>query len=386
MSDLIRIPGSRIVEVSRLAFERPDVDFVCFGESDLPSPALAHEAAVAALEGGETRYCDVRGLPELRHGLAAYLSALHAREVTEDRIQVTASGMTAVAVALAAVVRPGDRVVMHMPLWPNLPNAARLRGAVIDEVALEATSEGGFRLDLERLAARVQGARALVLNSPNNPTGWTASKEELASVLALCRRHRIWLISDEVYSRLTYDGAAAAPSLLDVAEPDDRVIVCNSFSKTFIMTGWRLGWMVLPRGARDAVSEIVEVTHSGVAPFIQRAGIAALGDAATVARFRAHCAQGRALAAEALAGLNGVRFTPPQGAFYAFVGVEGLRDSLDLAKRLVVSHGVAVAPGVAFGAAGEGHLRICFAQSEPVIRRAMERLRDGLRAEAGALV
>jgi aspartate aminotransferase len=380
MSDLLHLPGSRIVEVSRLAFGLPDIDFLCFGESDQPSPAVAHQAALAALAAGDTRYPDVRGLPELRAALAAYLTGLHARPVAEPRIQVTASGMTAVNIALAAILRPGDRVVMHMPLWPNLPNAARLRAAVIDEIALDATPDGGFRLDLDRLAAKLPGARALVLNSPNNPTGWTATADDLAAILALCRRHHVWLVADEVYSRLTYDGTGAAPSLLDIAAPDDRVIVCNSFSKTFTMTGWRLGWMVLPEGARDAVSEIVEVTHSGVAPFIQRAGLAALADTAAVDRFRAHCARGRDIATEALAGLNGVRYAAPDGAFYAFIGVDGVTDSLALAKRLVLEHGVALAPGSAFGAAGEGHLRLCFAQSAPVLRRAMDRLRTGLRA------
>ena len=379
MSDLIRIPGSRIVEVSRLAFGRPDVALLCFGESDEPSPAAARDAAVAALHAGETRYSDVRGLPELRHALADYLTGLHAKPVTEDRVQVTASGMTAVAVALSAILRPGDRVVMHMPLWPNLPNAARLRGARIDEIALDAAGDGGFRLDLERLAGKLPGARALVLNTPNNPTGWTATAGELETILAICRRHGVWLVSDEVYSRLVYDGSAAAPSLLDVATPEDRVIVCNSFSKTWTMTGWRLGWMVLPAGGRDAVSEIVEVTHSGVAPFIQRGGIAALADAGSVERFRAHCGWGRDLASAALAGLGGVRYAAPEGAFYAFIGVEGASDSLALAKRLVTEHGVAVAPGSAFGAAGEGYLRLCFAQSEAVLQRAMERLRAGLR-------
>jgi aspartate aminotransferase len=384
--DLLRLPGSRIVEVSRLAFGRPDVDFLCFGESDQPSPASAREAAIASLAAGETRYSDVRGTHELRHALAEYLTALHARPVTEDRIQVTASGMTAVNVAVTAIVRPGERVVMHMPLWPNLPNAVRLRGGVVDEIALTATPEGGFRLDLDRLAAKLPGARVLVLNSPNNPTGWTASLEDLRQILALCRRNDVWLISDEVYSRLIYTGAVAAPSLLDIAAPDDKVIVCNSFSKTFIMTGWRLGWMVLPEGARDSVCEIVEVTHSGVAPFIQRGGIAVLHDPAAISSFRAFCARGRALASDILSGLNGVRFVPPEGAFYAFIGIEGLTDSLSLARRLVLNHGVAVAPGAAFGAAGEGHLRLCFAQSEPVLARAMQRLREGLRAEEEAVV
>ena len=380
--DITQLPGSRILDIARIAFATPDVDFLCFGEFDQPSPAGAHAAAIAALDAGATRYPDVRGMPELRFALADYLTALHAKPVAEERIQVTASGMAAVSTALAATVRAGDRVVLHSPAWPNVGNAARLRGAQVDELPLTALPEGGFRLDLDRLDAMLDGARAFILNSPNNPTGWTATLDELATILEIARRRRVWLISDEVYSRLVYDGLAAAPSLLDVAEPDDRVIVCNSFSKTWVMTGWRLGWLVVPEGARDAVTELVEVMHSGVAPFIQHAGLAAVHDTDVVERFRAHCATGRALTGDALAGVNGVRYAQPDGAFYAFVGVEGLTDSLTLAKRLVTEQGVAVAPGIAFGEAGEGYLRICFAQSADRIDRAMGRLREGLRTQA----
>ena len=321
--DIIRIPGSRILEIARIAFAAPDIDLLCFGESDQPSPASAHAAAVAALDAGATRYPDVRGLPELRSALADYLTKLHARPVTEERIQITASGMTAVSVALAATVRAGQRVVLHSPSWPNVGNAARLRGAHVDEFALTARPEGGFRMDFDRLETMLKGARAFILNSPNNPTGWTATRDELATLLDIARRRRVWLISDEVYSRLVYDGAPAAASLLDVADADDRVIVCNSFSKTWVMTGWRLGWLVVPEGTRDAITELVEVTHSGVAPFIQHAGLAAVTDIEVVERFRAHCTTGRALTRDALAGLNGVRYAAPEGAFYAFVGVDG---------------------------------------------------------------
>jgi aspartate/methionine/tyrosine aminotransferase len=379
--DINTIPGSRIVEVSRLAFATPDVEFLCFGESDQPSPPSARAAAVAALDAGFTRYPDVRGVPALRDALAAYLTSLHAKPIAEDRIQVAASGMAAMAVALAATVRPGDRVVVHSPLWPNIGNAVRLRGAELTELDLDAQADGTFRLDLDRLDTLLRNARAFILNSPNNPTGWTATREELGAILEIARRRGVWLISDEVYSRLVYDGTPAAPSLLDVAEPDDRVIVCNSFSKTWMMTGWRLDWLVLPEGTRDAVTEIVEVVHSGVAPFIQQAGIAAIHDLRAVEHFRAHCAAGRALASRALDGVNGVRYAAPPGAFYAFLGVEGLTDSLGLAMKLVTRHRVAVAPGVAFGAAGEGFLRVCFAQSAERMERAMQRLRDGIRVE-----
>ena len=382
--DLTFIPASRIVEVARLAFATPDVDFLCFGESDRPSPLVARDAAIRALNDGETRYPDVRGLPALRQALADYLTGLHANPVAESRIQVTASGMAAISVAMNAVVRAGQRVVVISPVWPNIANAARLRGAVVEQIGLDPTEDGGFRLDLDRLDAILDGARALVLNSPGNPTGWTATEVELRAIHAIAKRHGTWIISDEVYSRLVYDGRDAAPSLLDIAEPGDRVIVCNSFSKTWIMTGWRLGWLVVPEGTGEQFADIVEAVHSGVAPFTQHAGLAAVRDTATVTAFRAHCSAGRDLASAALLGLNGVRYQPPAGAFYAFVAIDGLRDSLDLAKKLVTRHGVAVAPGVAFGDAGEGYLRICFAQSAGLMERAMQRLRDGLRAEAGS--
>jgi len=381
--DLLKISGSRIVEVGKLAWVTPDVDFLCFGESDQPSPASAHRAARMALDEGLTTYQDVRGLPALRGALADHMTALHALPVAEERVQVTASGMAAVSVALAATVRAGDRVVLHSPAWPNVGNAALTRGAVVDPIGLTGLPDGSFTLDLDRLDEALAGARVFILNSPNNPTGWTATLDELRAILEICRRRGVWLISDEVYSRLIYDGADAAASLLDIAEPDDRVIVCNSFSKTWVMTGWRLGWMTLPAGTRETVSEIVEVTHSSVAPFIQRAGLAAVADTEAVAAFRAHCARGRDLCGEALAGLNGVRYAAPRGAFYAFVGIEGLADSLGFAKRLVTEHKVAVAPGMAFGPAGEGHLRICFAQSADRMERAVQRLRDGLRDGLG---
>jgi len=378
--DIATLMPSRIVAVARAAYARPDTELLCFGESDRPGPAGAVMAAQGALARGDTLYSDVRGVLALRHALADMLTRLHARPVTEDRVQVTASGMTAVNVALAAVVRAGDRVVLHTPAWPNPANATLLRGARVDALPLDALPDGRFRLDMDRLAARLPGARALVLNSPNNPTGWTATLAEVMAVLELCRTHSVWLIADEVYTRLVYDGSAAAPSLLDVADPSDRVMVCNSFSKTYAMTGWRLGWMVLPSGARDQVAEIVEVTHSGVAPFAQAGALAALEDEAFVERFRAHCAVGRQLALDGLAGLNGIRLAAPDGAFYAFIGVDGLRDSLALALSLVHDHGVALAPGSAFGEAGEGYLRLCFAQVPERIERAMHRLRAGLQA------
>jgi aspartate/methionine/tyrosine aminotransferase len=382
MHDMTSLPGSRIVEIARLAFATPDIDFLCFGESDQPSPETACKAAIAAISAGVTKYVDVCGVPALREAIAAYLTGLHTKPVAEERIQITASGMAALNLAFAATLRAGDRVLVHTPAWPNGANAARLHGAVVVTLPLSPLPDGRFQLDLDRLDSLLAGTRAFLLNTPNNPTGWTASRDELVAVLALCRRHGTWLITDEVYSRLTYDGSNAAPSILDVATPEDRVIVCNSFSKTWIMTGWRLGWMVLPANTRAVVAELVEVTHSSVAPFIQHAGIAAVADTKTPESFRAFCAQGRGMVSEALRAENGIRYAAPDAAFYAFVGINGLADSMSLARRLLLEHKVAVAPGSAFGEGGEGHLRICFAQSPDRLDRALQRLRAGLREAA----
>ncbi|GAB0115215.1 pyridoxal phosphate-dependent aminotransferase [Acidisoma sp. C75] len=378
--DLTRLQGSRIVSVARLAFARPDTEFLCFGESDRPSPAAAVGALSAALQRGETRYPDVRGLPALREALAGYLSGLHRQRVSESRIMVTASGMAALAIALSAILSAGDRVVLHEPAWPNAGNAARLRGAVVEPIALDARADGTLHLDLDKLDRALAGARVFILNSPNNPTGWTATEAELRAILDLCRRHGCWLLSDEVYARLVYDGRDAAPSILDIAGPEDRVIVANSFSKTWVMTGWRLGWLVVPEGVRDDLAELIEVTHSGVAPFLQEGGLAAIADHVTPPAFRAYCAEGRRIAGDLLGRLPGLAYAPPAGAFYAFIRVQGLTDSLALAERLVTDHGVAIAPGIAFGESGEGWLRICFAVAPERLERALGRLAEGLAA------
>jgi aspartate/methionine/tyrosine aminotransferase len=375
-----RVGDSQLVTVAREAFRLGDVDFLCFGESDWASPASATQALKDALDAGHTRYPDIRGIVPLRQALADYLSDLHRQSVAEERIAVTASGMAAINVAFSAVVRAGDSVVLLTPAWPNPGNLTRLRGAVPREVPLT-LGPRGFELDLARLEQALVGARALVLNSPNNPTGWYANHAQLAAILAMCRHHGVWIIADDVYSRLIYDGSRAAPSLLDLAEPDDRLIVCNSFSKAWAMTGFRVGWLVLPQGARDHVGELIELTHSGVAPFIQYGALAALQDQAFVERFRAYCMSGREIVGAALGALPGIEYHVPEAAFYAFVKIAGLTDSLELALRLTRKHGVAIAPGSAFGQAGEGFIRLCFAQAPPRLERAMQRLQHSLASE-----
>ncbi len=380
--DIISIPRSKIGDIGRLAYEHPDVANLAFGESDFPPPERARAALIDAVSALDTRYVDSRGRLSLRQDIARYLSRLHRFPVEEDRILVMASGMAAISVAFASVLRAGDRVVIHEPEWPNLAAAALARGASVTRVALDVDGAGGFRLNLEKLEAVLSNARVFCLNSPNNPTGWMATAEEIAAILDLCRRHRVWLISDEVYSRLTYDGAEAAPSLLDVASPRDRVMIANSVSKTWAMTGFRVGWLVVPEGTRDTIGELTEATHSSVAPFSQEAARAALADKKFVNDFRSFCATGRAVTSAALTDLGRVKYRLPMGGFYLFIQVEGIQDSLELARYLAVKHKIAVAPGIAFGAAGEGYLRLCFAQRESMLTVAMDRLRTGLESLA----
>ena len=380
MDDVLRVPRSRIGDVGRLAYADSEVDNLSFGESDHPPPDVARAALISAVEAGDLHYVDSRGRASVRAAIADYLTCLHRQPMSEGRIVVTASGMAAIAVAFTGILRQGDRVVIHEPEWPNMAAAAIARGAEVVRLPLDPDGAGGFRLDLDRLDAVLAGARIFCLNSPNNPTGWMARDEEIAAIIDLCRRHGVWLLSDEVYSRLVFDGVRAAPSALDHVGPEDRVIVVNSVSKAWAMTGFRVGWLVVPEAVRDAFGEIVEATHSTTAPFAQEAAAAALGDEDFVARFRRFCAEGRSIVTEGLAGLNRVEFRAPPASFYGFLKVEGVADSLDFAKRLVVEHKVALAPGIAFGDPGEGHLRLCFAQSPAKLERAVARLRTGLAA------
>jgi aspartate aminotransferase len=378
--DIKTIPRSKIGDIGRLAFGDPSVDFLCFGESDHLPPDAAKVALIAALQAGDTHYVDSRGRGAFREAIAGYLSALHALPVSESRILVAASGMAAISIAFTALLHSGDKVVVHEPEWPNLASAALAHGAAVTRLPLEEDGAGGFRLDLNRLDTALRGARLFCLNSPNNPTGWMAQDGEIRAIMALCRKHGAWLLSDEVYSRLVFDGRQAAPSVLDHAGPEDHVITINSVSKTWAMTGFRVGWLVVPESMRDAIGELTEITHSAVAPYSQQAAQAALQDNVFPETFRNFCLTGRDIVKQGLAGLNNVHCAVPDASFYAFARIDGVTDSLDFAVRLVREHKVAVAPGSAFGASGEGHVRLCFAQSADKLDRAMARLRRGIAA------
>ena len=376
-----QLPGSKIREVANAGLGRDDVLAFWFGESDEPTPAFIRDAAVRSLQLGETFYAHNLGLPELREALSRYTSSLH-KSVDAGRIAVTSSGVNALMLAMQALAGAGDEVVAVVPVWPNLTAQPVILGATVKRVALE-VRDGAWRLNLAALLGAITPAtRVLLINAPNNPTGWTITRAEQAEILAHCRRTGTWIVADEVYERVYFrDEAACAPSFLDIAEADDRLVVAHSFSKSFLMTGWRLGWLVAPPVLMPAVGKLIEFNTSCAPVFTQRAGLAALAGAADfvpgLVRRLKSC---RDTLLPALAGVPGVTVAVPDGGMYAFFRVEGHDDSLTLAKRLVVEAGLGLAPGAAFGDEAEGWLRWCFASREPArLTQGVERLARFLR-------
>ncbi|MBP0466156.1 pyridoxal phosphate-dependent aminotransferase [Roseomonas sp. PWR1] len=373
------IEGSLIREVSEEGRKVPGLIRLFFGEPDTVTPAFIRDAAKAALDAGETFYAPNPGIAPLREAISRYLTR-NGRPVAPGRVAVTASGVNALMLVAQALLDPGDEVVIPMPAWPNMDGIARVMGARVTPLPIRILN-GAWRVDLDELLATVTPAtRLLFLNSPGNPTGWTLTAEEQRTILDHCRRTGTWILSDDVYERLYFPGDAA-PSFLSIATEQDRVVSTNSFSKSWAMTGWRLGWIVAPPALMDSIAKLNEFNMSSAATFVQHAGIAALdeGDgfiAETQARYRA-C---RDLALEILGAVPGVSAPRPDGAMYLFLKVEGCADSVGLAKSLIHSAGVGLAPGAAFGAGGEGHLRLCFAQSEERLRTACTRVAEVLAA------
>ncbi|MBL8383039.1 MAG: pyridoxal phosphate-dependent aminotransferase [Burkholderiales bacterium] len=372
------LANSKIREVANAGIGRAGVLPFWFGEPDDVTPAFIRAAAVASLDAGETFYAHNLGIPELRAALAAYTARLHGRCAVEN-IAVTNSGMNALMLCFQALIAPGDRVVAVTPLWPNLVEGPRILSADVHRVALDFDAHGGWRLDLGRLlAALTPATRVLIVNSPNNPTGWTLRRAEQEAILAHCRARGIWIIADDAYERMVFAGTVA-PSFLDIAAPEDRVVSANTFSKSWLMTGWRLGWITGPAPLVEDIGKIIEYNTSCAQTFVQRAGVAAVtgGDAVT-AGFVDRLRRARDFLHRALAGIDGIEAAVPPGAMYAFFRVRGMTDSLAFCKRLVAEHGLGVAPGIAFGPEGEGCVRWCFAAGEETLAEGVRRLARGL--------
>jgi len=360
------LEASKIREVANAGLGRSDVLAFWFGESDEVTPDFIREAAIESLRQGETFYAHNLGLPELREAVAAYTGALHG-PVDSGRIAITSGGVNALMLAMQALVDAGDEVVAVTPVWPNLTAQPQILGARLRRVSLHPVA-GAWTLDLFTLLAAVTPAtRLLVLNAPNNPTGWTLTRAEQEAILAHCRSTGTWILADEVYERLYFAPSdnGCAPSFLDIAEPDDRLVVAHSFSKSFLMTGWRLGWLVMPPALTEHMAKLIEFNTSCASVFVQRAGITALQRTAEVTpRVVAHLKACRDTLVPLLQALPGVQVQPAAGGMYAFFRLENFEDSLDVAKRLVTEAGLGLAPGNAFAPEAQGWLRWCFASKD----------------------
>ena len=363
---ILNLEESKIREVANAGMGRSDVLAFWFGESDEVTPDFIREAAIDSIRRGETFYAHNLGLPELREGVAAYTSRLHG-PVGAERIAITSGGVNALMLAVQALVDDGDDVVAVTPVWPNLTAQPLILGGKLRRVSLKPQA-GAWKLDVDELLAAIRpGTKLLIINAPNNPTGWTLTRQEQKTILDHCRRTGTWILADEVYERLYYEPTetGCAPSFLDVATPDDRLVVAHSFSKSFLMTGWRMGWLVMPAAMTHPMGKLIEFNTSCASVFTQRAALAAVQRTDEVTpRVVAHLRQCRDTLVPRLQALPRVELAMPAGGMYAFFKLDGFGDSLALAKGLVAEAGPGIAPGNAFAEEAQGWLRWCFASRD----------------------
>jgi aspartate/methionine/tyrosine aminotransferase len=378
-SSVERVPHSRIRELAEIAMGMDGVLRLYFGESNLPTPDYIKRAAVSAMENGYTFYTENAGLPSLRRAIAGNYRQLHGVELDPaNEIVVTASGVQALYLAVRCALDPGDEALVLTPAWPNGTSSIMMANAAAKQIA-HPLCGGRYVCDFDALEAAVTPrTRLLLYTSPSNPLGWVATEAEQRQLLDFARRHGLWLLADEVYDRLYYTGAElgdAAPSILRLATRDDAVMVVHSFSKSYCMTGWRVGWLVARRDLGAKATQLNEFIISHAPSFAQKAGETALADGEPeLRRMLARLRENRDICLQALSGVAGVTVPEPDGAFYLFPRIDGLADSFAFCKRLLEETRVGLAPGVAFGAGGEGSIRICYAAERAILEPAMERL------------
>lgn len=369
-------PGA---EMMRYAEGKRDMITLGQGEGDAPTPDFICEATMEAMKGGKTFYGQVLGKPELRKALSEYYERIYGLNIAQDRVFVTSSGSTAMHLSLASLVDKGDEVIAVTPIWKNLIGAIELTQATTRQVALD-YKDDQWQLDLDKLFATVnENTKVILMVTPSNPTGWTATKDELRAVLDFARERGIWVLSDEVYGRLVYDGVRA-PSFLDVAQDDDLLLVVNSFSKTWAMTGWRLGWIVGPKVAEDKIRDVALYNKLCPPTFTQYGAIAALEQGEVFLKQQIDLwRSNRDIVVSRFHSMGDVHLAYPASTFYAFFKVNGQDDCIALTKRFIDEAGVLLSPGSAFGREAKGYIRLCFAVSEKRIVEALDRIEPIIR-------
>ncbi len=375
-------PDSGIVKAAMYGMTVPGVIPLWSGEGNTPTPEIFTRPAIDSLLAGETFYTWQRGIPELREALARYHERNFGRPFSHENFFVTSGGMQAIQIIVQMVAGDGDEILIPTPAWPNYGGALRIQGARPVEVPMDFRN-GRWKLDLDRLFdAITPRTRAISLNSPSNPVGWTATLDELIAVRDACRKRGLWMFGDEVYSRFYYGdrGEKRAPSFLDICDDEEQLLLANTFSKNWAMTGWRIGWLQAPKALAPAIERIIQVNSSGTAAFMQRGCVAALdhGDKfleQQIAKARAN----RDLVVAMLGEMPGIRFEIPRGAFYMFFAIEGMSDSAATTMRIIDEAKVGFAPGATFGPGGEGFLRMCYLRDPAKIEEALNRFHGWLK-------
>jgi len=380
--EFLNVAESPMVQIATIAESMPGALKLCYGESDLPTPAFICQAAHEAVLAGHTFYTHTAGYPELRQAIADKVFELHQVRYSSSEIMATTGATMAIYAAIRACAGAGNNAIVISPAYAIFTNAVIMAGGQPRPVPLVRSADG-FHLDLDRVRAAIDaGTRMIIVNSPSNPTGWVITEDEQRALVALADEHDLVLLADEVYERLIYDkpqglSLHVAPSFARVETNRDRLIVVNSFSKTYNMTGWRLGWAQTSEATIKTMYKAVEFMTSNPAAMVQQAGIVALRDGEPyVAELRAQYGQRRDQVMQALTELPGVSLPTPQGAFYAFPKVLAASDSTAFTAALVKETGVALAPGVGFGRDGEGYIRVCFASTDAILKQALSRLRN----------
>lgn len=376
---ILGLERNGIGDVSFLGLGRTDIIPLWFGETDVVTPDFIREAAKRALDQGRTFYTFTRGVTELRQAIATWASRQAGREIDLDRVTVPGAAMMGVQIALQCVCEVGDNVVIISPMWPNIFQAITGLGAHPKFVRLKGGANGeAWRLDLDELFDAVDGrTKAIFFASPSNPTGWIMSQEEQRAILEFARRKGIAIISDEVYTPIVYD--MPAPTFASIAEPDDAVFIVNSFSKAWAMTGWRVGWLIHPRGIGTPLAEMAAYNNTGASVFAQYGAVEAITKGDQFVQWMVErCRTGLNIVEKFLAEQNRMSWSKPAGAFYGFIAVEGMTDSVAFAKKLLADAKVGVAPGSAFGPKSDTEndkfIRICFGQSPERLGEALGRI------------
>ena len=370
-----------ISEVAMTVFGDPDVVPLWFGEGDLVTPDFVREAAAEGLRAGQTFYTWQRGLPDLRAALSAYTERLYGIKCGPERISVTTGGMQAILLSCQLLLDPGDNIVIVSPIWPNITSATRLVRGEPKYVALDRGKDGSWTLDVQKVFDAVDSrTRAIFVNSPGNPTGWTMTSDQQRALLDFAKKRGLWIMADEVYARLIYT-RPVAPSFLEHAGPDDPLLVLNSFSKPWAMTGWRIGWLTHPASLGDQMAKLVQINTSGIPAFLQRGAIAAVEKGEDfIAQMVDRCRAGRELVFQRLSANPRITIARPEAAFYNFFSVDGVTDTMAFCKKLAKDYKVGLAPGEAFAAGGPGNIRLCFASGAERLSRGLDRIEAAIKA------